>query len=307
MRDPILLAVVASGICLGTGLFLTLTGLRGRPARLGDALGLLAGEPAVLDRAPAGGTDDLAGAEGDRVSRFGAWAFTRLRLPLPERTRRVLSLRGRSIGDFFAEKMILLSLGLAAPLVLTGLLQGLGHLVRPLPLGVALGCAALGWFWPDISLRRADQTLRADAGEALFTFFDLVTLERLANASAAQAMMSAATLSDVPLFRRLRTALERARLEQRPPWHELHRLAQELEVPEIADIADVMRLDEQGAALSHTLQARVKELRDAHLLAEKLAAQQVSERMTLWMVIPSMIFGLVFLTPPILKLLGLDH
>ncbi|MEL4504768.1 hypothetical protein AAEX63_08020 [Luteococcus sp. H138] len=306
MRDPILLGGVASGILLATGLFLAVTGMHGRAARLGDALGLLAGDPMLLHPQQVR-ADEPASNDGDLTSRLGAWAFTRLRLPLSERTRRALSLRDRSIGDFFAEKLILFGLGLSAPLLLTGLLQGFGQLITPLPLGAALALAGLGWFWPDVTLRRSDQTLRADAGEALFTFFDLVTLERLANASAAQAMMSAASLSDVPLFLRLRTALERARLEQRPPWHELHRLARELEVPEIGDIADVMRLDEQGAALSDALRARVKELRDAHLLAEKLAAQQVSERMTLWMVIPSMIFGLVFLTPPILKLLGLDH
>ena len=119
-----------------------------------------------------------------------------------------------------------------------------------------------------------------------------------------QAMMSAASLSDIPLYGRLRGSLERARLEQRPPWQELNRLSQELELPQIADMADVMRLDEQGAALADALRARVRELRDAHLMSEKIAAQQVSERMTLWMVVPSMVFGLVFLTPPILKLLG---
>ncbi|MEL4356528.1 MULTISPECIES: hypothetical protein [unclassified Luteococcus] len=304
MRDPILLWVVASGILVATGLFLAITGVRGRTVRLADALDLLSSGAVPDGPGPSSVRNEPAGSDGDLASRLGAWAFTRLHLPLSDRNRRALGLRGRSIGDFFAEKLILFTVGLVSPLMFTAVLQGFGRLVTPVPMAASLGLAALGWFWPEIGLRRSDRTLRADAGEALFTFFDLVTLERLANASAAQAMMSAASLSDVPLFLRLRTALERARLEQRPPWQELHRLAQELEVPEIADIADVMRLDEQGAALSETLRARVRELRDAHLLAEKLAAHQVSERMTLWMVIPSMIFGLVFLTPPVLKLLG---
>lgn len=86
----------------------------------------------------------------------------------------------------------------------------------------------------------------------------------------------------------------------------MHRLADELRLPELADIADVMRLDEQGAALADALRARVREMRDSHLLEEKLAAHEVSERMTVWMTIPSMVFGMAFLAPPVLKLMGLD-
>lgn len=304
MHDPVLLITIASGLLAAGGFFLAITGLRSQPPRLADALAQVAG------RADAGaGPDswaDVLGPDKDLTSRFGAWAFTRLRLPLRERTRRVLGLRGRSIGDFFAEKLILTGLGLATPLLGTALLQGMGRLVAPVPLAASIACAVLGWFWPDIALRRSDESVHADAGEALLTWFDLVTLERLANASAAQAMMSAASLSDTPLFSRIRTALDRARLEQRAPWHELQRLATEMDLPEISDMADVMRMEEQGAALSQNLRARVRELRDAHLLAEKLAAQQISERMTLWMVIPTMVFGLVFLVPPILKLMGIE-
>lgn len=52
------------------------------------------------------------------------------------------------------------------------------------------------------------------------------------------------------------------------------------------------------------LQARVRELRDAHLNAQRAAAQEASEAMTLWMTIPAMILGLALLIPPLLTLLG---
>ena len=65
-----------------------------------------------------------------------------------------------------------------------------------------------------------------------------------------------------------------------------------------------MRLDESGAALSSALRARVKELRDAHLTAMKIAAAEVSERMGVLMVIPSLLFGLLFLIPPLLRLIS---
>ena len=88
------------------------------------------------------------------------------------------------------------------------------------------------------------------------------------------------------------------------PYAELAALGRRLELPALVDLSDVMRLDESGAALSNTLRARVKELRDAHLTVLKMDATQVSERMTVFMVIPSMIFGLLFLVPPILRLLS---
>ena len=66
-----------------------------------------------------------------------------------------------------------------------------------------------------------------------------------------------------------------------------------------------MQLDDQGASLTEPLAARVEELRDAHLTAERAAAQEVSERMTIWMALPVMVFGLAFIAPPLLRLAGL--
>ena len=52
------------------------------------------------------------------------------------------------------------------------------------------------------------------------------------------------------------------------------------------------------------LRARVADMRDAHLTREKVAAQRVSESMTVWMVVPVLVFGLVLLTPAMLTLAG---
>jgi hypothetical protein len=88
------------------------------------------------------------------------------------------------------------------------------------------------------------------------------------------------------------------------PYDELKAEARRLDLPALSDLADVMRLDESGASLAGTLRARVRELRDAHLTDLKIAASDVSERMTVFMVIPSLVFGLVFLLPPILRLIA---
>ena len=77
-----------------------------------------------------------------------------------------------------------------------------------------------------------------------------------------------------------------------------------MDLQPLRDVADVMRLDEQGAALGGALRARVRELRDSHLMSQKIEAQQVSESLTIWMVIPALVFGLILLTPPLLRMLS---
>ena len=65
-----------------------------------------------------------------------------------------------------------------------------------------------------------------------------------------------------------------------------------------------MQLEEQGAGLSEVLQARVRELRDAHLARQKSEAQEASESMTLWMTLPALLLGVALLVPALLPLLG---
>ncbi len=302
MADPLFAtAVTCSAMCC-LGIWLVAVALWPAEVRLADAFAMLD------DQAPRRETElgpQLVTDRDSRLEHTGAWLYQHARLPITDTTARLLMLQGRSIGDYLIHKLLLAAVGLFAPILLAlglaGLLPGGGG--APVLLGLVLG--AVGWWWPDLAMRRQQRQTSADAEEALNTFFDLVVLERLANLSATQALEAAAHISDVPVFVSIRAGLERARLEQRPPWTDLHRLAHELELPQIGDIADVMRLDEQGAALAEILADRVKELRDAHLTRERTAAHQVSERMTVWMSIPVVIFALSFLIPPLLNIAGI--
>jgi len=301
VADPVFAVAVCTAGLAAAGLWAATAGMLRPHARLDDAFAVLDGvEPA--DRVPGGQlvVDDPE----SRLERVGAWLYCRARLPLPAATARVLMLQGRSIGDYFVNKLVLAVAGLSMPALIAWALRPLTGPVGALPVGAGLVAGIVGWLWPDLQLRNQSSRMRADAQEALNTFFDLVTLERLANLSATQALEAAAQLSDVPVFQRIRAALERARLEQRPPWLDLRQLSADLDLPQIADIADIMRLDDQGAALADVLMARVQELRDAHLAREKAEAHQATERMTLWMSIPVVIFSLAFLIPPLLKIAG---
>lgn len=287
---PALAALVG---CLAAAGVWALLLLRVRPQpRLDDAFDLLDG------RRP----EPLIAEPG--VSRLGAWVRTRSGLVAGADTRRRLRMVGTSIDRHVAHKTLGALVGALVPALLAGWLTWLVGAFSPLPVLFVLAGGALGFIWPDLRLRQRDQAVTADAAEALLTYVDLVTLERLANRSGTQALHAAASVSDVTVFRAIADVLERARLDQRAPYAELQRLGAELELPALVDIADVMRLDEAGAALSGALRARLKELRDAHLTAMKVRATEVSERMGVLMVVPTLLFGLLFLVPPLLRLLS---
>lgn len=246
--------------------------------------------------------DERIGDPTSRSDRLGAWVYRRSPLSITARQRQNLELRDQSIAEFYGDKVALALVGAILPGLLGAMAVAILGIGVAVPALVSVVGFVVGFFVPDLMLNGSSKASRTDAGDALLTFIDLVTLERLANASATQALHHAAELSDITLFTQIRRALERARLEQQPPYGELRKLARQLDLPELADLADVMQLDESGAALSGALRARVKELRDAHLTRAQQEANAASEGMTLYMSLPVLIFGLIFITPPLLRI-----
>lgn len=288
--NPFLL--VLPGMTIAAGLVLIALAFRPRHARLADALSTLADvTPAAAAPAPVTGAD-----------RLGEWWVRGRRIAATPALDRQLRLRGRSLERHYALKVAGAVVGLLLPVILGMVSWFTAGQPPTLPLLVGLVLAVIGYLLPDLLIRGAGAETTEDATEALLTYFDLVTLERLANQSGTQSLQSAAALSDVPVFAAIRGALQRARLQQRTPYGDLKQLGRDLELPALGDLADVMRLDESGASLASALRARVRELRDAHLTQMRIAASEVSERMTVWMVVPSLVFGLFFLFPPLLTL-----
>ena len=286
---------MVAGMVVGAGVLLIIMGTLRSPIRLADAFAALEGSvPEQETRSEHRGLEAL-----------GGWLHATHKLPLTHNQQRLLLLSGRSVADFFAEKLVLATTGLLLPAIWFVIQAVLGNPTTPVPLllGPVLGIG--GYFLADLRLARTSRRVSRSTSEAVHTFFDLVALERLANASATQAVTQAATISGAPLFRRMTTGLERCRLEQTTPWRELHRIAEEWDVPELSDFADIMRLEEQGAALAETLQARVRELREGHLAQQRSRAQEDTESLTIWMTLPALFLGLGFIIPPLFTLIGL--
>lgn len=287
-----------------------LSGLLGAAALVCFVVAVVPATPRLddaLDRVSPLGTRSTGrlldlGPTTTRSERIGAYLYRRSPIPLTERQRQSLKLQNKSVAEFYSDKAVMAVVGAVMPAVLAFTLGSISGSAIALPTFAAAAGAVIGFFAPDLLLRRATRVARTGAVEALLVYMDLVTLERLANASATQALHHAANLSEVAVFTEIRRALERAQLEQQSPYGELRRLADELDLPELTDIADVMQLDETGAALSGALRARVRELRDAHLTTEQMEASASAEGMTLYMTLPALIFGLFFMIPPLMKI-----
>ena len=290
------LALVA-GILLAAGLVCLIAAIVPAVPRLDAALERVGADGAT----PGAGSADVGPATRPS-ERIGARLYQLSPVPLSDGQRRALRLQDKPIAEFYADKAVMLIVGAVLPGLAAYLWTLSGASVGPWPALLSLLGAGIGFFVPDLMLRRAADSARSGAVEALLVYIDLVTLERLANASSTQALHSAAGMSEAPVFLQIRTALERARLEQQPPYAELRRIADQLHLPELADVADVMQLDETGAALSGTLRARVRELRDAHLTSEQTKASAAAEGMTIYMTLPALIFSLIFLVAAMLKI-----
>jgi tight adherence protein C len=263
---------------------------------------------AALEQISADGADRPSsgdvGPVRTRSERLGAFLYRVAPFPLSNGQQRALRFQDKSIAEFYADKAVMAIIGAVLPGLAGGAVAYFTGRLSPIPAIAVVVGGVVGFFVPDLLLRRTATNVRTGAADALLVYIDLVTLERLTNASSTQALHNAAALSDAPLFAQIRTALERAQLEQQSPYAELRRLSDQLKLPELADIADVMQLDETGAALSGTLRARVRELRDAHLTQEQIKASAAAEGMTIYMTLPALIFGLIFLVAAMLRILA---
>ena len=154
--------------------------------RLEDALRLLDGQ----------GQEPAAAAEGATgVDRLGRWLRLLVRGGVDDRISRQLRLRGIGLDRFYTYKLLAGAAGLALPGLVAAVLLLVTNVSVVLPLLVALLLGAVGFFVPDIVLGRGAKATSSDATEALLTFMDLVTLERLANSSATQSYCGSSAAS----------------------------------------------------------------------------------------------------------------
>ncbi len=296
---PLTVAAAVAGAIVGLGIILVIRDLARADPRLADAVERLQPQrPAILD---VGDSADVGLTErlGRSVNRrFGTTLVSAAR-------RRDLALLGQSASTFLGEKVLLAFVGLVFPptLALATTLIGLAQPWQ-LPAAAGLVFAAVFYNLADLTVRAKANASRQAFARAVGAYIELVALERLAGAGTTQALERAATISENWAFVRIRQELLRARLSGVTPWQALSELAGELGVPELAELADVMRLaGEQGAHVYEALRARGRSLRVKLLTDEQARANATSESLSVPVAALAVVFVALLATPAALRIL----
>ena len=268
---------------------------------LRDALDRLS--PNHSRRAPA----TAATAAADTTERLGLWGIKTLPAGMWARTpTRELAILRKPLSRFYGEKILYALLGLVIPPLLTVLFNTFdAGLPLFVPVFASIALAAVMFLLPDYNARDDARRARAEFSRALGAYIDLVALERHNGAGPRQAMEAAAAIGDSWVFTRLSEELARTRWSGLTPWEALRSLADELGLPELDDLADIMRLSgEEGAQVYASLRARSAAMRTAMLNTEKARANEVAERMTIPMSLLGVIFLAILVTPALLRVIG---
>lgn len=289
-------AAMLAGAGLGVGIVLLLVARLATSPDLGAAMANL-----TAPSGPAHGHAD------DLTTRVGRWARTTIPGLAHGRTRQAdLELLGLDPARHAGDKVVGAFAGLLAPTLITAAFGLVGiHLPLAIPLIAGIGFATVLLLSADQGVAIRADSARREVRRALSAYADLISLERSAGAGASESMESAAAAAPNWVFDRLHATLVQARLAGQAPWDALAGLAARVDVPELADLAGVMRLaGEESTSVSATLKARASALRNA--LAEDAHAQANSamQKMMLPLAGMALIYLVLLALPGVLTVLG---
>lgn len=298
--------LIAAGALVGLGLALLLSQVAPARPDLGQTLARLSPTGARQVQELQAATDPVSAGEADVREVLGSWAARHLPAGIWGRVRSSdLAVQGTSLARFYGEKLLFAFIGLVAGPVLSSTFMLVLDIPLYVPVLASLALAALLWFLPNYNVRSDAAQARVEFTRSLGAFVDLVTLEMAAGSGPRQAMQAAALVGDSWIFLRLREELARTRWSGLTPWDALRALGDEIDVPDLHELADIMRLSgEDGGRVYHQLKARSISMRGAILSAQKARANEVSERMTLPMSATALVFLAILATPYGLRVLG---
>ena len=219
------------------------------------------------------------------AARLGRPAVALLRaLGLPgERLCRDLVVIGRPISTHLAEKASFALAGLVVPALLQLVLSAIGLPIGwqvPIIAGIAL--AALGFVLPDLRARAEAARLRTGFRHALSAFLDLVWITLAGGAGVDSALNDSAEVGHGWAFNHIQRALSAARLTRTTPWATLRQLGDELDIPELVELAASVSLaGTEGAKVRASLASKAAALRARQLADAEAEAHSATERMSL--------------------------
>lgn len=266
------------GGLVGAGLWLVIAGLvparRSLPEVLAAALTPPAPAPPVPSSTDAGWSSRAGRPFAGFLAAFG----------LPRASvRRDLAVLERPTERHLAEQATSAVAGLVLAPTIAGTTAALGvPLPWQLPVWGGVLLAVLGFLAPDLAVRAEARARREEFRHALSAFLDLVVISLAGGAGVDGALDDASAVGEGWAFDRLRRALDTARLTSTAPWETLGRLGDQLEVPELLDLAASVSLaGSEGAKVRTSLAAKAAALRTRALADAEAAAQAATERMSL--------------------------
>ena len=160
------------------------------------------------------------------------------------------------------------------------------------PTVASLALAGVLFLVPDLDVRTRAAAARREFRRAVCAYLELVALERAADAGVSEALERAAAIGHGRAVRPHPRRPAAGPPRRRAAWAGLRNLADELDVPELGDLADIMRLSGQdGAAVYDTLRARAHACGPRCSPSTKPSANAACEQM----VAPVALLGIVFM------------
>lgn len=238
--------------------------------------------------------------------KLGIWAIKRFPTAWWGKTpTKELALLRIPVHRHYGKKVLYATTGLLIAPVLTYFFTVLGWSIPILiPVGGSIAMAIGMFLLPDMDVRTDARHARAEFTRALGAYTDLIALERIAGSGSRQAMELAAEIGDSWVFQRIGEELARSRWSGLAPWDSLHTLSGDLGLPELDDLADIMRLSKEGSQVYSNLRARSNALRAAMLNDELAKANATGERMSMPMALLGVVFMAILVAPSLLRVMG---
>lgn len=192
-----------------------------------------------------------------------------------------LAVLDRSWEKFLATKALLAVGGLFFGPFLFAIVWTLGFGDSPvIPVWLALLCAALFFFLPDLEVRRDAAEKRRDLRRVIGAYLDLVSMSLAGGRGLPEALMAAAEVSDGWATHRIRNALADARITGISQWQALGQLGEELGVEELKDLsASLALVADDGAKVRESLSSRAETMRHRELAEIEGSAGEKSQSM----------------------------
>lgn len=208
--------------------------------------------------------------------------------------------------QWLGERALLALLGLGFPPAATMLFAAVGlQLPLFMPVGGSVLLGVFLFFLPALTVKERADRAREEFARAVGAFIELVALERRAGTGTHQAMESAAEIGGSWAIERIREELLRAKLSGTTPWQSLSGLSEELGVPVLDELADIMRsAGEEGASVYEALRARGRALRTQMLSVEHAKANAASEAMVVPVAMLAFVFVIMLAAPAGARILG---